>query len=313
MNTPQNESHSDFELDYRAWRDRCDQVTNLSKLFVIGCAKSGTTWLEKLLDGHPELHVKGEGRYFWSLAQNLQQAFANFNQSLPAQGDDHLPYWPSTDFSYILRATIEASLARSLTKSPPNPRLKIIGDKTPMHTLAVAPLHQLFPKAKFIHIIRDPRDATISQWLFWAKDNDPRPFAEFVEYSITKVWPLNVESARKAGEALGDLYTEVRYEDLLANTPGELTRLTNFLGVDTSTDSINSCLANGNFKANAGGREQGSDTGTGQLFRKGIAGDWKNHIPEELATKCCLQIKDLMESCNYDPNPDPAPALATTN
>ena len=78
-------------------------------------------------------------------------------------------------FLIHLRATIEASLARSLSQSPPNPRLKIIGDKTPMHTLAVAPLHQLFPKAKFIHIIRDPRDATISQWLFWGQRQRPTP------------------------------------------------------------------------------------------------------------------------------------------
>ena len=42
-NTLQSTSSIDFELNYRAWRDRCDQVTNLEKLFVIGCAKSGTT------------------------------------------------------------------------------------------------------------------------------------------------------------------------------------------------------------------------------------------------------------------------------
>ena len=32
--------------------------------FVVGLAKSGTTWLMKTLDAHPEVLCKGEGRLF---------------------------------------------------------------------------------------------------------------------------------------------------------------------------------------------------------------------------------------------------------
>ena len=296
-----NKGPNDFDAAYTDWQNRCDRVRDLDKLFVVGCAKSGTTWLQKLLDGHPELHVGGEGRYFWSLAQGMQKVFEAFNASLPAQGPTYAPWWPNDEFVFVLRTTIEAGLARSLAVAQPAKRLRMVGDKTPMHTLAVGALSQLFPNAKFIHIIRDPRDATISQWLFWAKDNDPRPFEAFVEYSITKVWPLNVQSARNAGQALGDRYAEVRYEDLIDDTRGELTRLVRFLGLDDTEHAIDAGLEAGRFSAHAGGREQGTEGGDGQLFRKGVAGDWVNHIPADLAQRCCEQIAPLMRSCGYEP------------
>ncbi|MEM9660860.1 MAG: sulfotransferase [Planctomycetota bacterium] len=288
-----------FDAVYRSWRDRTDAISSLDIVFAVGCAKSGTTWLEKLLDGHPEMCVKGEGRHFWSLAQHLQKAFEAFNTSLPAQGERYLPWWSQPEFACVLRATIESTLARYIASEPPNPKLKIVGDKTPMHTLAVEPLAGLFPRAKFIHIIRDPRDATISQWLFWAKDNDPRPFEEFVEYSITQVWPLNVQTARTAGQKLAGRFAEVRYEDLIAEPEAQVTRLLEFLAVDASPEAVRTCLTGGSFKTLAEGRDRGSDTGTGHLFRKGVAGDWVNHIPPEFAERCCRKIEPLMRSCGY--------------
>ena len=293
---------SDFETYFHTWRDRCRDLDGLDKLFVVGCAKSGTTWLENLLQGHPEVHIRGEGRYFWSLAQNMHQAFAAFNNSLPATGPANPAWWSEDEFACMVRLAIEAELTRSIESSPAKPDLKVVGDKTPMHTLAVDKLHALFPTAKFIHIIRDPRDATISQWFFWAKDHDPRPFEAFVEYSITEVWPMNVASARNAGKPLGDLYTEVRYEDLLANTADEMRRLAGFLGVDTANDAIGACLNNGDFSSRANGRKRGTDGGEGSLYRKGVAGDWANHIPPDLAQRCCAKVGTLMRSLGYNPN-----------
>jgi hypothetical protein len=288
------------ESDYRAWCERTAAIGSLRKLFVVGCAKSGTTWLQHLLNGHPEICIDGEGRYFWPLAQYLNKAFTSFNESLPKQGHDVSAWWSDTEFACLMRHTIEVALSRTYVNGGSEPGLQYIGDKTPMHTLAVGSLHQLFPEARFIHIIRDPRDATISQWIFWAKANDPRSFEEFVEYSITKVWPLNVESARKAGRPLGPLYTEVRYEDLIENPADEMTRLCQFLGVDDASGAIEACLANGDFKKHSGGRTRGNDDGDGNLYRKGVAGDWMNHIPVDLANRCCAQVETLMHDCGYE-------------
>jgi hypothetical protein len=32
--------------------------------FVVGLGKSGTSWLMRTLDGHPEILCRGEGRFF---------------------------------------------------------------------------------------------------------------------------------------------------------------------------------------------------------------------------------------------------------
>jgi len=291
----------DFDALYGRWSERREAIGRFDRLFVVGCAKSGTTWLENLLHGHPEIHLRGEGRYFWSLGQQMQQVFRGFNASLPGADAADPARWPDDEFACLMRCVIEAQLARAVASGPAKARLRIVGDKTPMHTLAVGALHQLYPRAKFVHIIRDPRDATISQWLFWAKENDPRPFEEFVEYSITKVWPLNVESARRAGRGLGALYAEVRYEDLLEGCEGEVRRLLRFLGVSEADNDVAACLANGRFGKHAGGRRRGADGGEGHLYRKGVAGDWRNHIPAPLAERCCEQVAPLMRSCGYEP------------
>src|SRR5205085_9996190 len=43
--------------------------------FVGGTMKSGTTWLQLLLDAHPQVSCNGEGHFTDSLAPSLKQAF----------------------------------------------------------------------------------------------------------------------------------------------------------------------------------------------------------------------------------------------
>lgn len=53
-----------------------------------------------------------------------------------------------------------------------------------------------------------------------------------------------------------------------------------FLGLDSSEASIETCLAASSFDAVTGGREHG-DTDSTSHFRKGIAGDWVGELSED--------------------------------
>jgi len=291
-----------FDDVARHWRQSCAALDEVRKVFLVGCGRSGTKWLMNILNAHEHIVIRGEGRFFWQLAPLLAGAFKGFNDALPYR-PDHVTKLRDLDYSLLLRTIIDNQLLRYLGEADGKADVHVVGDKTPMHAIAVKPLHALYPEAKFIQIIRDPRDVTVSQWFFWARENDPRDFEDFVHYSITHVWPLNVRSAREAGNALGhDRYAEVRYEDLHAQTETELQRLLGFLGVSADAITVSRCVEAGRFERHSGGRARGN-VQPGHQYRSGRVGDWREHIPEALAARCCGEIAGLMEACGYAIDP----------
>lgn len=299
---------SEFEEIHRNWRQLIDCVGDLSHLFLVGWARSGTTWLMNCLDGHDQVVMNGEGRFIWHLQPFLEKAVEGFNQCRRPDQREHITNLRQIDLDLLTRTAIESQLGRYILESREKPDLRVVGDKTPMHTLAIPRLHHLFPAAKFIHIIRDPRDAAVSQWLFRAKDDGNQTFEDFIGHSITKGWPLNVLSARHAGRKLGDdLYAEVRYEDLLADEADQLRRLLEFIEVDSSDESIQKCREAGSFRRRSGGRERG-DGRDNEFYRRGVSGDWRNHITQDLARECCGQIPGLLRSFGYEPEVAMSPA-----
>jgi hypothetical protein len=96
------------------------------------------------------------------------------------------------------------------------------GNKTPRHVIFIPTLAERFPEARFVHIVRDGRDVTLS--LLEVDDDMPdvRTAARF--------WRDRVMAGRVDGTRLGaERYVEVRYEDLLEDPEGELRRLCAFL------------------------------------------------------------------------------------
>ena len=278
----------------------------MEKLFIVGCGRSGTTWLMNALNGHDEIVVLGEGRFFYQLEPCLIQAFAAFNKAQPSPDNTHdATRLRDADVWLILRTIIDSQLARYIAAGRVKPRLKIVGDKTPIHTLTMAKLAAMYPEAKFIHIIRDPRDMATSQWVRYAKNNDPRGINIYTEQQITRIWVTHVQAARQNGAQLGNTrYAEVRYEDLMENEAAEMARLLRFLGADASDSQVARCMEAGSFKKHTGGRKRGEEL-AGAFYRKGVAGDWVNHLPAEVVLRSCRQIAPLMRSYGYDPEAVP--------
>ncbi len=59
---------------YDQLHDQIKKVLEKQFFFVVGCQKSGTTWLEKILDNHPEMICRGEAVFGNVLAPALNQA-----------------------------------------------------------------------------------------------------------------------------------------------------------------------------------------------------------------------------------------------
>lgn len=144
--------------------------------FVVGRAKSGTSWLMRLLNAHPEILCKGEGRFFGR--EFIREDF---------KGPDQGRIQPSSLYRALLEADyLEAWIRRSvwtrgedveehvnnltrlatnyfLTRRLSRSGKKIVGDKTPFVSSDILrETGEIFPEAKVIHIIRDGRDGAVS-------------------------------------------------------------------------------------------------------------------------------------------------------
>jgi hypothetical protein len=213
--------------------------------FVVGAARSGTTLLQRMLDAHPALAVVNETywlpRRFWERAGLTREGLVT--ESLLPQ------LLESPKFARM--EVSEQDLVRLLGEEQPVRYERFVtrifdlyaarrgkplaGDKTPGYVRRMAQMHELWPRARFVHLIRDPRDVFLSmlEWRNGAQtagqygtwDMDPA-------VSTALYWRMSVGVGREVGQALGSgLYHEVRYEDLVACSERELERICAFLGL----------------------------------------------------------------------------------
>lgn len=294
-----------IEEMYRQHRRAVEFVNTLNKVFVLGSAKSGTTWVMQMLNGHPEMVVNGEGGFAWLVAPTIDQTLQSIDKHRAQHANDKpVVAFAPLDRLLAIRSILDGRLAKYIQSSQDDlSNLKYVGDKTPQHAVRISMLRQIYPDAKFIHVIRDPRDVATSAW-FHIGRSDHRSKDELIRHFMNEVWPLNVGTARREGPQAPEQYIEVRYEDLLDRESSEVQRLLSFLDVDCSANMAQACIEAGSFQKASGGRSRG-EADESSFYRKGTAGDWVNHIEPELAHACCQPIADLMREVGYDPNAMP--------
>ncbi len=98
------------------------------------------------------------------------------------------------------------------------------GDKNPGYTIYTERLMDIFPGAKFIHIIRDYRDHFTS-----VKNVD---FELPVVALVVFKWRLYVKKFREMMTKYPDNHIELLYEDLVRDPEGQMKRMCNFVGVN---------------------------------------------------------------------------------
>jgi hypothetical protein len=154
------------------WPDiqqRLARVADQQLFFVGGAPRSGTTWLQYLLDSHPEVSCRGEAAFMKHLPGPLAKGLADWSAALRAKNEKLFgpapgyPLPPEDDAEALLATEILLSLARQAEAR----QVCAVGEKTPENVFFFAQLKRLFPAAKFVGIARDPRDVLTSAWHFF--------------------------------------------------------------------------------------------------------------------------------------------------
>ncbi len=272
-------------FDYTQFQSRVNDVLHRTIFFIVGPPKSGSTWLQHLLDGHPEICCMGESHLSDKLAPFLEEALNRYNKEI-VQANLNInrrhgyPQFAKENLEYLVVTSIGLLLGNLVNLS----MVKCIGEKTPDHIRAMPLLARLFPSAKFIHIIRDGRDVTVSGWFHNLRVNPSsfkRRFTDFRSYVelCARDWVSEIQQARSFGKTYPDRYIELHYEKLHTDPDPIIRQMLNFLDVDSSTQMVERCREAGSFKKLSQGRERGQEDES-SFFRKGTVGDWKNHFDQ---------------------------------
>lgn len=269
------------------------------KFFIFGHARSGTTLLMRLARLHPEVHCDYQAHFFTrrpllkSLVDTPEaEEWLRRKSNRWNHGKDLSPI--------VLRAAAEYMMERDAARLGK----QIVGDKSPSSTIhgqSVRDLHDLFPDAKLIYIVRDGRDVLVSERFrnfveesryLGARDRgimadlrrDPGSFGDgrrsiFTVSMLVRVargWAQNVSEVDAEGRRLFRRnYLVLRYEDLLRDPGKEMHRIWEFLGVHRIARSIKARIIV-EMNSNPDGvwqSQRGQELAS--FLAKGKAGNWR--------------------------------------
>lgn len=272
-----------------SWPQRHDEIaqTAARQLFFIGGApRSGTTWLQQILNAHPDICCHGEGLFQKHLIEPLETLMAARRDVLDGKnkalfghtGGYPLPH--SDDVDLLVRTAILLGLSRQCRDRS----CLAIGEKTPENVFQFPRFRHLFPNAKFIAIARDPRDVLTSAWHYFHRPVAGEDEIEAKLGFIRSALPSLAEGAR-AMLSFAERYPAdcqiVTYESLQRDPELNASRLFRFLGVGDSPELAAECIALNSFASLSGGRSAGEER-NGSFFRKGVVGDWRGTLTTEM-------------------------------
>jgi hypothetical protein len=189
-------------------------------IFNVGARRSGTYWLQRITCAHPAVaEVPSETHLF-------SDGIAPLRARL-----QHDPECRDVGTVFADRDRVVSAIRRlcdAVFEGFARPGQTHVSERTPWHVEHLPLIAEIYPDARFVHIIRDGRDAVRSlvHW-YWGPTTISEAAAE---------WRRLVEAGRAATPVVGDRLLEVRYEDLLADLPAGVERIYAHVGLKGSVE-----------------------------------------------------------------------------
>ncbi len=204
-------------------------------VFILGCDRSGTTLIQKMLSSHPQMHITYETGYA-AMVRHLHRP-KNFESCLHEIAD--FPQFRGVEIDELRHdiqaqgavdfADLTALIYRRIAALNGKSRW---GDKTPAYTRFVLNLATMFPAAQFIHVVRDPRAVAVS-WL-------PTNWGPNTYWHAGQWWAAVVGLATVDMEILEPWRAcTIRFEDVVREPEQTMRGVCDFLDLDWDPQVLN--------------------------------------------------------------------------
>jgi hypothetical protein len=223
---------------------------------IVGCGRSGTTWLEQLFLAHRR--IGGVARSESWVFQQLHWLWANYTSG---SGLADLVDRPT--LIAALRRYCDTLFAAALARH--SPEADYFVEKSPVHSHRLPEIAAVYPDAWVVHLLRDGRDVarSIAQVPFFGRP-DPGDAAELWQEVVTTIRHDGKQTPR---------FRELRYESLHDDPVAHMTAALRWVGLDVDGNDVAAIEA-------AAGERVSEHAGTAAQVG---AGSWKGLPASDVA------------------------------
>lgn len=201
-------------------------------VFIGGPPRSGTTLMQRIMGAHTDVFA---GPEFDFIPTEITKLRINMTRSIRSGRIDKIIDEKSLDRAFM------AFICSLFEKRLEQTGKSVFCEKTPANAFAFSELQEYLPKARYIMMVRDPRD--IANSMKSVKDrfifNGERPprFVRSIAASVQEInrfYKAGLFAAEKSSKVL-----LVYYEDLVSNPDKEIRRVCNHIGVEYQREMQN--------------------------------------------------------------------------
>jgi Flp pilus assembly protein TadD len=188
----------------------------LEHVFLLGFPRSGTTLLEVILDGHPQVASLEEHAL---LADGVRRYMRDPNDLQPLARADEIE----------LRA-LRAAYWEGVRRAGADVAGKVFIDKHPLNTLKLPLIMRLFPRARILFACRDPREVVLS--CFRRRFSMNSAMYELLTLEgAAAFYDAVMQFAFQVRPLFGSRWRAVRYENLVNDFEQEVAGICEFLNL----------------------------------------------------------------------------------
>jgi len=224
-----------------------EQVEKIPFVFIVSRGRSGTTLLQNILDANEQVISPVESK----LIIHLKKKYRTITQWTPTVVDELIiDLYKESKFQakwYVDRLELKnrllsldlkritfTTICKCIYLSYPSPfshqNIKLIGDKNPVYSTFIPELLELFPDAKFIHLIRDYRDNAVSNREAFGRTNVAALGNGWLTFNLC----IEKEKAKNPTK-----FFTLKYEDLAGYPQQKIKNLCDFLGLFYNDNMLN--------------------------------------------------------------------------